>query len=68
MKTNGREINKRAMSDNLTTWNERLLEKSWGRICILDILEDRNHTTEVDCKQYKNCEECIAIWINRKAE
>lgn len=68
MKTNGREINNRAMSDNLILWNDLLLEKSWGRICILDILEDRNHTTEVDCKQYKDCKDCIAEWINRRID
>lgn len=59
-------INNQAMIDNLDRWNKRLLEKSWGRICILDILTDKNHTTEHCSKYDGNCMNCIGEWLNEE--
>lgn len=65
MKKNRQVINDRCDIDNYTVWNERLLEKSWGRVCMLDILTGDNHTTGY-CERFKNCQACISEWLNRK--
>lgn len=66
--TNRNVINNKCDFDNYKEWNERLLDKSWGRLCILDILENSNHVLS-DCDLYnKNCDACISAWLNKEAK